>query len=435
MQARLILTWIALAAPLLAASCTDGDGAAKADIAAVDTEAPPPADAAPDLGDDTVDVLTPPPAQHVVPIGAEDLTFHVGPHVMHTTQTSVAVIWESEATGDTRLEYGHTETYGSQVEGPSGTMHEVVVPDLKPATLYHYRACTGDLCTADLTFSTAPVPGQEFRFAVYGDSRSDPDSHGAVIQSMIKEAPALALNVGDIVASGERWEYKVEHLDPSRQLGHYVPLYVSIGNHEWKEADGVDGEPDVPNFREYLAFPEVPEHRIPELSYSFTFGDAYFIALDNTLDGGDLFFPLAGFEAPLAKWLREAAESDEAKAAKWRFAFMHYPPASPCHEDWTNLTATAVDVIPLLRENGFHALFAGHVHDYERQDWDGFPVIITGGGGAGLEDISLCTFETPQLVEIASWHHHVTVDLGDDTAHVRAVDLDGVVFDEVTISN
>jgi hypothetical protein len=431
MLSRGVMMWVALALSLPGASCSGG-GATNP----IDAEPPAPVDATGDTARvpmDAVEVLAPPPAVHEVPIGAADLTFHVGPHVMHTTHTSVALVWESEETGDTRVEYGPTGSYGGQIEGAAGTMHEVVIPALQPATLYHYRACTGERCTADLTFSTAPLPGQEFRFAVYGDSRSDPQMHGAVIQSMITEAPALVLNVGDIVASGARPEYKTEHFDPSRQLGHYVPLYVSIGNHEWKEADGVAGEPDVPNFREYMAFPEVAGHRVPELSYAFTFGDAFFIALDNTLDGGDLFFGLGGFEPPLAAWLREAATSDAAKSATWRFAFMHYPPASPCHEEWTNLTATREDVIPLLRENGFHALFAGHVHDYERQDWDGFPVIIAGGGGAGMEDISLCTNDLPELVEIASVHHHLTIDLGADTAHIRAVDLDGAVFDQLTI--
>ena len=433
MRGRVVMSWVAvaLAATVLAACAGDG-GAGDVGADPADEGKTPPVDVAKDSRDVSVDSVLPLPAEHVVPIGDEDLTFHVGPHVMHTTQTSVALIWETEAVGGTRVEYGKDETYGSQVEGAAGTMHEVVVPDLAPATLYHYRACSDALCTADLTFSTAPVPGQKFRFAVYGDSRTDFANHGAVAQSIIGSAPVLAFNVGDVVSSGDRSEYKTEHFDPTRQLGHYIPLYVSIGNHEWKEAD-VLGQEDVPNFREYVAFPVVPEHRIPELSYSFTFGDAFFLILDNTLDGGDLFFTLAGFEAPLAKWLRETAESDEAKAAKWRFAFMHYPPASPCHEDWTNLIATREDVIPLLRDNDFHALFAGHVHDYERQDWDGFPAIITGGGGAGLEDIETCAFPLPQLVEIHSQHHHLTVDLGEDTAHVRAVGLDGEVFDEITI--
>jgi len=390
---------------------------------------------APAVSVETVEaeVRLPPPAEHKVPIGPlEDLTFHVGPHVMHTTPTSVTLVWESEEVGSTRIEYGLDETYGSQVEGKAGTMHEVTVADLKPATIYHYRACTGEVCTSDLTFSSAPLPGQKFRFAVYGDSRSDPDTHRAVAQNIVKDEPVLVFNAGDIVGEGLRHEFKEQHFDPTRQLGHYVPIYVAIGNHEWKEADAL-GTEDVPIFRDYLAFPVVPELRIHELSYSFTFGDAFFLVLDNTLDGGDLFFELAGVEMPLAKWLREEAESEEAQNAKWRFAFMHYPPASPCHEDWMNIVATREEVLPLLRDNGFHALFVGHVHDYERHEWDGFPVIVTGGGGADLEDVSLCTGSRAEYVKILSVYHHLTVDLLDDKAHVRAVGLDGEIFDEITI--
>ena len=444
MLRRVALNGVVLAVLLLAVAC--GKEAASTDTGAARADAAKrtPVDIVKDLGGgsmdlvramDGVEVRVPPPAVHTVSIGAtEDLTFHVGPHVMHTTTTSVALIWESEETGSTWLEYGADESYGSQVEGEPGTMHEVVVSDLKPATLYHYRACTEDACTADLTFSTAPLPGQKFRFAVYGDSRSDPVVHGAVARNMIKDEPVVVINVGDIVGDGIREQYKEEHFDPTRQLGHYVPIYVAIGNHEWKEADAL-GTEDVPNFREYLAFPEVPELRIQELSYSVTFGDAFFIILDNTLDGGDLYFELAGVVMPLAKWLREQAESEEAKNARWRFAFMHYPPGSACEEDGGMMvTATKTEVIPLLRDNGFHALFTGHVHDYERHDYDGFPVLVTGGGGAGLQDIATCEGETPpEQVKIDSLYHHLTVDLGDGEAHVRAIDLDGEVFDELFI--
>jgi len=441
MLTRFTMIGVALVALLLATSCGKSSGdrdavPARVDLAgdAAKEMATRSEDASSDSGEmrSIEEVYVPPPAEHKVPVGNEDLTFHVGPHVMHTTPASVALIWESLEAGSTRVEYGPDDSYGSQVEGKTGTMHEVVVPDLKPATIYHYRACTDDVCSADMTFSTAPLPGQKFRFAVLGDSRSDPAAHKAVTQSMIKSEPVVVFNVGDVVGEGLREEYKEQHFDPTRQLGHYVPIYVAIGNHEWKEADAL-GTEDVPNFREYMAFPVVPELRIHELSYSLMFGDAFFVVLDNTLDGGDIFFELAGVEMPLAKWLREQAESQEAAEAKWRFAFMHYPPGSPCHEDWMNVIATREEILPLLRENGFHALFVGHVHDYERHDWDGFPVIVTGGGGAGLEDISLCQFPLPELVEINSLYHHLTVDLGDDEAHVRAINLDGQVFDEITI--
>ena len=434
MKLRLSMLLVSLSLLVAAVACDEGGSTAP-----MDAGTPPPdlvtADAQADVPPDvTPDVSVPPPETHRVPVGPVDLTFHVGPHLMHTTTESVTVVWESEQPGSTRLEYGRDERYGQVVTGPEGTMHEVAATGLKPATIYHYRACTNERCTADLSFSTPPLPGQKFRFVVYGDSRSDPVSHGAVADMIVESAPSVVINVGDIVASGEREQFKIEHFDPTRRLGQHVPIYVAIGNHEWKESDGL-AELDVPNFREYLAFPKDPAHRKDELSYSFTWGDAFFLILDNTVDGGDIFFPLGTAEPPLAQWLREQVESEEAHKAKWRFAAMHYPPGSPCHEDWANVVATRDHVVPLLRENGFHALFTGHVHDYERQDWDGFPVIITGGGGASLEECTECTGATPELVEQVCTYHHVTVDLGDETAHVRAINLDGEVFDELTIQH
>lgn len=436
MKGRERMVVAGFAALFALAACGDGEpqiSAPDTGVApAVDVQQPAPdLSAAPDL---TPDLGAAPPREHVVPFGPEDDTFHVGPHVMHTTGSEVTLIWEDTVSAAGWVEYGRTESYGARVESASGTLHEVTLTGLAPATLYHYRACAGERCTRDLTLSTAPLPGQLFRFVVYGDSRSDPVSHGAVADMIVASQPALVLNVGDIVADGERSQFKTEHFDPTRQLGHYVPIYVSIGNHEWKESEPL-GELDVPNFREYLAFPKEPEHRKDELSYSFRYGDAFFLALDNTMDGGDVFFPLGVAEPPLWQWLREQAESEAAQSARWRFAFMHYPPGSPCQDDWGNIIATRDHVLPLLRENGFHAVFAGHVHNYERQNWEGLTVIISGGGGASLEKGANCTGAIPELEQMHVTYHHVTVDLGEDSAHLRAIDLEGQVFDEITIPN
>ncbi len=78
-------------------------------------------------------------------------------------------------------------------------------------------------------------------------------------------------------------------------------------------------------------------------------------------------------------------------------------------------------------------MFTGHVHDYERHDYDGFPVIITGGGGAGLEPEEICTRESDSLQLLRSVHHHVTVDIHPESAPVQAVDITGEAFDVLTL--
>jgi len=173
---------------------------------------------------------------------------------------------------------------------------------------------------------------------------------------------------------------------------------------------------------------------VPELAYSLVYGDAFFLVFDDTADGGDFFFPLGGsFDPPLWTWLVAQAGSDAARAARWRFAVMHYPPASACQEDWFNMVALREHVLPLLRANGFHATFSGHTHEYEHQVREGLHSFVTGGGGGSLDEDADCTRALPELVSRREGHHHLTVDLGADEAVVRAVDLDGAVFDTVTL--
>ena len=383
-----------------------------------------------DAGCDPQDVFS-------VSYGPRDDTFWVGPYLGHTTQTTAAISWETELAGSTRVEYGPDEGYGQQADGQAGTLHHVLLEGLEPASRYHYRACTESSCTADLSFSTAPMPGQSFRFAVYGDTRSDPPMHELVSESMVESAPVLAVNVGDIVADGNlREEFKQMHFDPTRRLGHYAPVYVAIGNHEMKDYD-------AEHFRDYLVFPEdsfagQPEliERQSETSYSFTYGDAFFLVFDATLDHFDMFFPLEGTEPPLWLWLNDQVVSEAAQKARWRFAFTHYPPDSACYDDedygWPS-SALRDFVFPLLVEHGFQAYFAGHQHDYERFDYDGFLAITTGGGGAGMETVANCLRQIPEQGALHSVHHHMVVDLGCDEALIQAIDVDGLVFDSIRL--
>jgi hypothetical protein len=363
---------------------------------------------------------------HTVPIGAtEDATFWVGPYLQHTTMESAVITWETEAAGGTTVEYGADEAYGAVAEGAAGTMHQVELTGLRAATLYHYRACTDGTCTADLTFSTAPERAQPFRFAVYADSQTEFAVHRAVVETVIASQPILTLHAGDIVGDGnERALFKTEFFDPRRRLGHSTPVYVAAGNHEQKQFD-------LANFRDYFAFPPGPADPAHATSYAFGFGDAFFVALDTN----DVSFsPVMGEEAAVWAWLKTQVASEAARAAKWRFAFMHYPPDSRCLlENEYPPSSVREHVVPLLREHGFHASFHGHVHHYERFDYDGFPAFIAAGGGGALDADDVCTREVAASVTQRSVHHHLTVDLGCDSAVVRAVGLDGVVFDEVTL--
>jgi hypothetical protein len=370
--------------------------------------------------------------RYIVPFGDEDLTFHVGPYQEHTTTTTAAIGWETLESGDTRLEYGPDDSYGKVVTGAAGTMHQVRVEGLKPASLYHYRACSGEQCTGDLVFSTAPEPGRPIRIAIYGDCQDGPAEHHKVIEQVMGDQATMALVVGDTVSDGQiREQFKERYYDPARALAHSIPRWAAIGNHDRKDIEAV-------HYIDYHIFPEDPDVPQAEISYSFVYGDAFFLVFDNTLDHYDLFFPPAeGNDPPLWVWLQKQVKSPAAQNARWRFAFAHYPPDSVCYsgEDGQGLPDSAVRayVFPLLWENHFHSYFCGHVHCYERLDFDGHPVFITGGGGGNLE--ADCTADdVPQSRIHNCVYHHTLVELGCDQARVWARDYDGNILDQIVLN-
>ena len=428
-----------VAALLGVAGCT----ASGADPADVDTrDAPtadlrdvPKADAPRDAdelaADAPVDAEPRPTGPYLVPIGPEDRTFPAGPWLGTTTVSSVAVSWVTDAPGDAAVDYGLDAAYGARVEGPAdATLHEVWLTGLRPETLYHYRACTGGTCTGDLTFATAPLPGRPFRFAVYGDSQSAVEVHAQVSAGVVADQPALVLHTGDLVGYGaDRASYVAEFFEPARRRNHYVTTWPTPGNHDWKEL--VDR---LQNLRDHFALPVDPDVPLPEASYAFTYGDAFFLALDNTLDGGYFFFPMGGANTPpLWDWLVKQVASEAAQSARWRFAFFHYPPQSACQETWMHMAATRDKVLPLLQAHGFQAVFTGHTHDYEHQLYDRVHVFVTGGGGGDLDTDDVCVVELPQLVYRHAAHHHLTVDLDELQATVRAVGQDGAEIDRVIL--
>jgi predicted phosphodiesterase len=421
------------AAACAGASRAPEAGGEAAEAAGADDPARPEADDVPEAGTPGVDADAGarPAGPWEVPIGPVDRAFFAGPWLGETTPTSVTVSWQTDLPGDAVVEVGSDATYGRRAEGSAdATLHEVRVTGLAPEALYHYRACTGATCTGDLTFATAPLPGRPFRFAVYGDSQTGADVHARLSARLVEDRPALVLHTGDVVGYGaDRASYITEFFEPVRPRNHYVPTFPVPGNHDWKERIDL-----LQNFRDHFALPVDPGVPLPEASYAFSYGDAFFLALDNTLDGGDFFFPLGGAKTPpLWDWLQAQVASEAARGARWRFAFFHYPPQSACQETWMQMQATRDVVLPLLQQHGFHAVFTGHTHEYEHQLYDRVHVFVTGGGGGGLDTDESCTNALPELVMRRSEHHHLVVELGDGQATVRAVSVDGEEFDRVTL--
>lgn len=82
------------------------------------------------------------------------------------TQNTSLITWTTDKNSDSKVEYGTSESYGTNKTNETETLvtsHHVLLTNLNPNTLYHYRvwSCsTASICgvSSDKTFTTSPLP-------------------------------------------------------------------------------------------------------------------------------------------------------------------------------------------------------------------------------------------------------------------------------------
>ena len=351
-----------------------------------------------------------------LPAGPEDL--YITPYLQNVTPTSITVMWETRKPVVGSVEYGLSRKFDqmSSEEAPT-TIHEVHLTGLRPGQTYDYRARYSEVVLDPASFTTAPPPGtKNWRFVVYGDSRTYPDTHAKNVKQILSLKPGFILNTGDLVSQGKVYEqWKEQYFDPLRGLADNVPLFPCLGNHE-QNAD------------HYYNYISVPDEN-GESYYSFDYGNAHIISLNsNSRDA-----PFQPGEAQ-TEWLVQDLEAHQ--DAQWKMVFFHHP-LFRCHPT-RGITAQRWVWQPIFEKYGVDLVFAGHDHYYQRtyavgnytgESRRGVYHVISGGGGAN-------TYPVVPKVHAAARRqvHHITVlDVMDDRMVGRAIDIDGNVFDAFVV--
>ena len=347
---------------------------------------------------------------------ALDVKTQVGPYLQNVKQDEITVMWETNVPRSSRIDYGLTTDYGNFIEDPNRvTIHEITLPNLITGTTYHYKVTTANAKSADNTFKTAPQVGSGFSFVAYGDTRSNPDDHKAVINAILTHNPqTFVLHSGDIIERGNVYEqWQTQYFDPARDMLKNTTLFPSLGNHE-------------ENSLWYYDFFSVPKNSTTEAWYSFNYGNSHFVVLDTCQSfapGGEQY-----------TWLRKDLRSPEATEARWIFALFHHPPYSSGYHGRGN-SQTVMNLrkylVPLFKTSGVDVVFNGHEHFYERSYKDGIHYVTVGGGGAPLGNIGITPNPYRQYAERV--HHHCIVDVSQDKVTITAYRKDGSVIDTVTI--
>lgn len=320
---------------------------------------------------------------------ADESSITKGPYIQHTTPTSVVIMWETEHATSSRVDFALSTPWpGSVASLKPVEIHEMKLCALLPDTLYSYAVGSEKTLSPEYTFHTAPETPRSFRFAAYGDSRSYPLTHHAVVQAIMNSDPEFVLHTGDLVGYGDQREaWGPEVFEPAQELMAHIPYFPVLGNHEyWSNGRSW--------FSSYFSLPH------NEQWFAFSYGNVRFIGLDTNVS----FQP----GSVQQRWLSAELQSSAYRDATWHVVYLHHPPFT------ASVYGDDMDVrqylVPLFEQAQVDLVFAGHSHAYERYQHQGVHYVVTGGGGVYLvplrEDV-----DPPVRIVGESVHHHCIVDI------------------------
>lgn len=375
------------------------------------------------------------PASGVAPLSGAALTMTRHPWINLRTTNSVLIAWQTDAAATGTVLFAAAGGAWSAASHAGAAMdHAVSITGLTPATLYHYRIVSGadTLTDGSDTFRTAPTDPEPFRFVVFGDigrATAEQKEIAARVDSLNAD---FALLAGDIIYdAGEPWNYTPQYFDIYRPTIRRIPFYAAPGNHDEYYDGGAT----------YLAAYYLPSNNPAgtERYYSFDYLDAHFVSLE----------VIAEDVAPDASMLSWLASDLAASTQRWKFVFFHVPMYSNAGGHGGDpVIAAAME--PILDAGGVDVVFQGHNHFYTRT----FPVasglvvdagqepnyrnpggpiyVVAGGGGKAL--YALVTPLSPLEALSKSTFHAVVVDVDGPVLSLRAIERDGTVFDQMTLT-
>ena len=339
------------------------------------------------------------------------------PYLQNVSPTAITVMWETSSPAPARL----------TIDGPGGARtidvaaaahQEVEVDGLQPGARYTYAVETaGARIAGELT--TAPEVGTEAptTFVVFGDSRSNVDSHRRVVERIRAEVPDFILGTGDMVDEGGRDAEWQQFFDVERDLLRDNVFFPAIGNHD-RQGRGRTAD----TYRALFAVPENSPD--PERYYAFTYGQNRFLVLDSNANSFALTDQTAWIE-------RELQASRLDRRIRHVFVVMHHPPFSvslhggqrDLRERWT----------PLFERYQVAAVFSGHDHVYSRAEKNGIRYFVSGGGGAPLYPRAPRPSEIDQAAvkSFERANHYLRVHVFGDFVEVTAIRADGTPIETI----
>jgi hypothetical protein len=225
----------------------------------------------------------------------------------------------------------------------------------------------------------APAAGGPLTFITFGDTRFtrkegnivNPLVRRALVERIARENPAAVFIGGDLVFQGsDPDDYEVFRSETAAWAKEKIPVFPSLGNHEFKGCSQEEPDPCLENW--WHTFPELR----PARWYSVSVGPTLLALL---LDSDSAFRT----GSPQRIWFERQVAAAGPQVA-FIMVVLHYPPVrDPFYP-------RMLDEKEVARYFAKHAaalhqrviVIGSHVHNYERYLRDGVTYLVSGGGGA-----------------------------------------------------
>lgn len=433
----------------------------------------------------------------------------IGKELMgRVTDSSAVVALYSLIDTDVYVQYGvspglyageTTPLLGNPGEAPI----QVEITDLQADTEYYYRlACrragAGDYEFADEhSFHTQRPRGSAFRFSVTADEHlqnmmaypqtvDDMALYRRTLENVAAADPDFWISLGDfahtefltardVVSQDEAVKRYLDQRDYIDRIGHSIPFYLVIGNHEGEQGwyydfdnPGSNGESlavwSTIARKQIIANPQpngfytgnndvIPEFGLRGDYYAWEWGDALFVVIDpywytKANPGNDWNWTLG--EAQY-EWLYQTLHGSD---AKWKFVFTHqltssynagqarkhygrggievakYKVASQASYEWGGENVNGDYVFDVQRPGwshgaihdmlvaeGVNVLFHGHDHGFAKQDLDGIVYLECPKPGASEYSLGFLEKSGYTHGDLIANSGHIEVSVAE--SHVR----------------
>ena len=343
------------------------------------------------------------------------------PIIQSPNENSVVIGWNNATAGVGNVKWG--TTFGSLIntvsEQSANQVHGITINGLQANTKYYYQASCGSFQSAVEYFYTAkPDSVRKMDFVVYGDCGFNNSQQAQISSLMAAQTQDFGLVVGDVDQTVGN-NYDVNYFPHYKAMTKHTCHFTAIGNH--------DVMTNNTNYTDAFILP----HNNPantELYYSFTWGNAKFIALDGNID----------YTAGSAQynWLQNELKCND---REWLVVFFHQPPWSNAWDASYYIPLTPFflyegntdmrnSIVPLFEQYHVDFVLSGHTHDYQRGSLNGVKYFIAGGGGTSTPDTHTNS-NSPNINFEQDLNNFMKFSIDHDTARYYTYDLNGNKID------